>query len=82
MRTIVTLTILTLFLSYATYLLLMAPFISHSVKWYIFGGHMMLIPVTGVLAVLGIFRRSRFCIFALLAIIPLVYLQFLSGSLR
>jgi hypothetical protein len=65
-------------LAYGTYILLALPGIRQSLKWYIFGVHMLLIGVTLLIALFGAFRGSRFCIFAILADAPLVYAQYLS----
>lgn len=78
MRFIAWLAGILLVLAYGTYALLLCSNIAQAVKWYIFGLHMLLIVVTFLVGVLGIFRGSRFCMLVIVADAPLVYLQFLS----
>ena len=75
-RKIALLTGVLLALSYGTYFLFRV--VPPSVGWYIFGAHLSLILGTALLAVVGAVQRSRFCIFALIVILPLVYAQFFS----
>jgi hypothetical protein len=67
-----------LFLAYATYAVTLFPVISQSARWYVFGFHMSLIILTLFAAIIGVLRGSRVCLLALIAILPLVYLQFFS----
>ena len=71
-------TYLFLLLSYATYCALLLQIIPQSVRWYIFGVHLLLIVLTASVAIFAASRGFRVCLFALVGILPLVYLQFLS----
>jgi hypothetical protein len=64
--------------AYGTYAFLLFSAVAQGVKWYIFGFHMLLIVTTFLIGIFGAFRGSRFCIFAIVAVAPLVYAQFFS----
>jgi hypothetical protein len=69
---------ISLILAYGTYAFLLFSPVGQSIKWYIFGFHMLLIVTTLLIGIFGAFRADRFCIIAVVAIAPLAYAQFLS----
>jgi hypothetical protein len=78
MRMIRGIVVVALLSAYITYGLLLMDAISQSFKWYLFSFHLAMILITFALSVVGTLARSWFCLLALIAVAPLVYLQFFS----
>lgn len=77
-RLINTAALVSLVSTYVLYLSLAMSAIPQAVRWHIFGVHIILIYTTLGFSICGLFCRSVSCAICLVAVLPLVYFQFLS----